>query len=211
MSATPAPATEAAARLVTGPAARPPLENEMLAAGLQVLGPCEGLAQRPELLRESPFLQDFTPAEADILGRAMLHVRAQAGQVLIAEGDASDWMMLLLSGTVDVGKRKIGAAVDRGALADTTARLAVLRAGAALGEMSMLDGEPRYASCWALSEVDAAILTRAGVAGLIAEQPAVGAKLLVKITQLLAQRLRNTSNQLLRHLQQAAAGPGAPV
>ncbi len=211
MSVNPAPGTEAAARLVNGAGAQPPLQDEMQAAGLQVLGPCDGLSQRRDLLRESQFLQDFTPAEAEILGRAMLHVRAQAGQVLIAEGDASDWMMLLLSGTVDVGKRKVGAAVDRGALADTTARLAVLREGAALGEMSMLDGEPRYASCWALGEVEAAVLSRAAVASLIAEQPAVGAKLLVKITQLLAQRLRNTSNQLLRHLQQASAGPGAPV
>jgi CRP/FNR family cyclic AMP-dependent transcriptional regulator len=46
------------------------------------------------------------------------------------------------------------------------------------------------------------VLTRPGVARLITEQPAVGAKLLVKITQLLAQRLRNTSNQLVRLLQE---------
>ena len=72
--------------------------------------------------------------------------------------------------------------------------------GAVLGEMSMLDGEPRFASCWALGDVEAAVLTREGVARLIAEQPGVGAKLLVKITQLLAQRLRNTSHQLMRHL-----------
>ena len=45
------------------------------------------------------------------------------------------------------------------------------------------------------------MLTRAAVARLIAEQPPVAAKLLVKITQLLAQRLRNTSNQLVKSLQ----------
>ena len=66
----------------------------------------------------------------------------------------------------------------------------------------MLDGEPRYASCIALSEVDAAVLDRTGVARLITSQPAVGAKLLVKITQLLAQRLRNTSNQVIRLLKE---------
>jgi CRP-like cAMP-binding protein len=43
----------------------------------------------------------------------------------------------------------------------------VLRPGAVLGEMSMFDGEPRYASCWALSEVEAAVLDRAAVARLI--------------------------------------------
>ena len=54
----------------------------------------------------------------------------------------------------------------------------------------------------ALSEVEAAVLDRTAVARLIRTQPAVGAKLLVKITQLLAQRLRNTSNQVIRLLKE---------
>ena len=145
-------------------------------------------------------MQDFTPAEADILGTVMFRVRAQPGQILIGEDDASNWMMLLLSGTVDVVKRKIGAELDSTEPGATT-RLAVVKDGASLGEMSMLDGEPRYASCWALSEVEAAVLTRVAVARLITAHPGVGAKLLVKITQLLAQRLRNTSNQVVRMLQ----------
>jgi CRP-like cAMP-binding protein len=87
----------------------------------------------------------------------------------------------------------------------------VLKEGAVLGEMSMLDGEPRYASCWALSEVEAAVLSRGAVGRLITANPAVGAKLLVKLTQLLAQRLRNTSSQLVKALQHkkvATDGPG---
>jgi CRP/FNR family transcriptional regulator, cyclic AMP receptor protein len=52
-----------------------------------------------------------------------------------------------------------------------------------------------------LSEVEAAVLSRAAVGRLIAAHPAVGAKLLVKLTQLLAQRLRNTSSQLVKALQ----------
>jgi CRP-like cAMP-binding protein len=66
--------------------------------------------------------------------------------------------------------------------------------------MSMFDGEPRYASCWALTELEAAVLDRAGVARLVRSRPEIGAKLLVKLTQLLAQRLRNTSKQLVRVL-----------
>jgi CRP/FNR family transcriptional regulator, cyclic AMP receptor protein len=100
---------------------------------------------------------------------------------------------------VDVAKRKVGLEADREEPGDTT-RLAVLKEGAVLGEMSMLDGEPRYASCRALGEVEAAVLTRGAVGRLISAHPAVGAKLLVKLTQLLAQRLRNTSNQLIRTL-----------
>jgi CRP/FNR family transcriptional regulator, cyclic AMP receptor protein len=55
-----------------------------------------------------------------------------------------------------------------------------------------------------LSEVEAGVLSRAAVGWLISAHPAVGAKLLVKLTQLLAQRLRNTSNQLVKLLQEQA-------
>ncbi len=152
----------------------------------------------PELMEHSPVLQDFTPEEADVLGALMLHVRAQPGQILIAEGDTDDWMLLLLRGTVDVGKR-IGPGAGREVRGDNT-RLAVLRPGTVLGEMSMFDGEPRYASCWALSEVEAAALDRTAVERLIKARPDIGAKLLVKLTQLLAQRLRNISVQLVKVL-----------
>lgn len=176
------------------------LEQQLRARGLQVTGPCSDLSQCGDLLASSALLQDFTPQEADLLGACMLRVHAEPGQLLIAEDEASDWMMVLLTGTVDVGKRKVGAASDDEDATDTT-RLAVIKEGAVIGEMSMLDGEPRYASCWALSQVDAAVLSRGAVSQLIATHPAVAAKLLVKLTQLLAQRLRNTSSQLVKALQ----------
>jgi CRP/FNR family transcriptional regulator, cyclic AMP receptor protein len=187
------------------------LEEHLRKRGLEILGSCVNLSQENNLMAVSPLLGDFTPAEADLLGASMLRVRAQPGQLLIAEGEASDWMMMLLSGTVDVGKRKVGADSDDQEQGDIT-RLAVIKEGAVIGEMSMLDGEPRYASCRALSQVEAAVLTRAAVARLIASHPTVGAKLLVKLTQLLAQRLRNTSNQLVKTLRNrggaATGGPG---
>jgi len=128
----------------------------------------------------------------------MPRVRARAGQVLIREGEVGDWMLLLLAGTVDVTKVSQGGGVSR---------LAVIRQGAAVGEMSMLDSAPRYATCVAIEEVQAGVLTRGVIARLIQEHPAIGAKLLVKLTQLLAQRLRNTSNQLVKLLQQRGATP----
>ena len=112
---------------------------------------------------------------------------------------AGEATRLLLSGTVEIVKRKVGAEVDAAEPGEVT-RLAVHKCGASIGEMSMLDGEPRYASCIALTDVEVAVLARSGVARLIDTQPGVGAKLLVKITQLLAQRLRNTSNQVIRLL-----------
>lgn len=165
-------------------------------AGLQVDGVCETLSRHVlEWRQAAAMLEDLTPQEADILGKLMPRVRARAGQVLIREGEVGDWMLLLLAGTVDVVKTAQGGSVSR---------LAVIKQGAAVGEMSMLDSAPRYATCVAIDEVQAGVLTRSVIARLIQEHPAIGAKLLVKLTQLLAQRLRNTSNQLVKLLQQQA-------
>ncbi len=176
------------------------IEEELQAGGLKVLGLCHGLAQdNAALLQNSALLDHFTNDEAETLGGVMLRVRAQPGQILIQEDTIGDWMMLVLSGTVDVTKRSA-----RG----EPSRLAVIKSGASVGEMSMLDCEPRYATCSALEEVEVGVLTRLAIEQLIREHPAVGAKLLVKLTQILAQRLRNTSNQLVKV--RAGAAPDAP-
>ena len=169
------------------------LQAQFVRAGLQFDGVCTGLSRHAAQWRQTAaLLEDLSFDEADALGALMPLVRARAGQALIKEGDVGDWMLLLLSGTVEVIKTSEAGEVSR---------LAVIKQGAAVGEMSMLDAAPRYATCLAIEDVQAGVLTRAVIARLIQEHPAIGAKLLVKLTQLLAQRLRNTSNQLVKLLQ----------
>ncbi len=171
-------------------------EISLALAGLKLDGVCDDLPIRAaQWAHSAALIDDLTPQEAATLGALMPKVHAAAGQVLIKEGDVGDWMLLLLSGTVDVCK-----ADETGA----ASRLAVITFGAAVGEMSMLDGSPRYATCTAIDAVQAGVLTRTTIAHLIREHPAIGAKLLVKLTQLLAQRLRNTSNQVVKLVQAQA-------
>lgn len=205
------------------------LEQQLDVAGLRVFGCCEKIsAYGPDLLQHAPLLQDFTTAEADVLGASLRLIRAEPGQLMMREGEAGEWMMLVLKGTVDVTKRvwrdgevlpggkrpdaaTLAAPVDPEtateldavapvAVSETVTRVGVVRRGTALGEMSLLDGEPRYASCTAIEEVEAAVLGRQAIGLLVRDHPAVAAKLLVNITQLMAQRLRNTSNQLIKLL-----------
>ena len=177
------------------------LEEQLHTAGLVVSGHCGKLsAYNAALLTTSPLLQDMTPHEVDLLGQSMLLVCAAPGQVLIRQGDVGEWMLLILKGTVDVTKQ-VAQQTEDGEKTTTTSRIAVIQCGATLGEMSMLDSEPRYASCIAIEAVEAGVLGRHEIALLIRDHPAVGAKLLVKITQLMAQRLRNTTNQLVKLLQ----------
>lgn len=178
------------------------LEEQLHTAGLTIAGHCANLSAYPgELPGTSPLLQDMSPQEVDVLGQSMLLIRAEAGQALIREGEVGEWM-LLLSGTVDVTKR-VEQADEDGEKKIIQSRVAVIQHGASIGEMSMLDSEPRYASCTAIEAVQAGVLGRREIGLLICEHPAVGAKLLVKITQMMAQRLRNTSNQLVKMLQKS--------
>jgi len=186
------------------------LEEQLHTAGLKVIGHCKSLSTySAELSKTSPLLLDMTAQETDLLGQSMLLVSAEPGQALIREGEVGEWMLLLLKGTVDVTKQVTQTTEQRAedtsnageAEKTVTSRIAVIQHGATLGEMSMLDNEPRYATCTAIEAVEAGVLGRYEIAMLIRDHPAVGAKLLVKITQLMAQRLRNTTNQLVRLLQ----------
>ena len=169
------------------------VKEQLRSAGLELAGDCAALGQAGAFgVQNALLLEDFSAEETGALGAVMPLLRAAPGQVLIREGDNGNWMLLVLSGTVDVTKRR----PDGGA-----SRLAVVKGGATLGEMSMFDGEPRNATCIAIDQVQAGLLEREAISALIREQPAVGAKLLVKLIQLVAQRLRNTNNQLLKLLQ----------
>ena len=178
------------------------LPASLLERGLLDAGDAqEALLEHADALRQSAsLLEDFKTEELAVLGTCMRHVRAKSGQILIQEGESGDWMLLVLQGTVDVTKRIMhpdSAGQPTRSLLEIS-RLAVVRAGASLGEMSMLDSELRNATCTAIDDVEVGILTRVAIGRLIEQHPAVGAKLLVKITQLLAQRLRNTSAQLVK-------------
>mgnify|MGYP001445018363 FL=1 len=178
------------------------LENWLTREGLErVESPAPLSVRSAPWLQQSQLLDFFTLEELDTLAQAVWFVRAQPGRVLVREGERGDWMLLVLDGTVDVTKRPVTRKGVAPAADAPPERLAVLCPGAAVGEMSMLDGEPRFATCTAIEPVEAAILTRAAIAALIRDHPAVGAKLLVKLTQLLAQRLRNTTHQMMRFIE----------
>jgi CRP-like cAMP-binding protein len=65
-----------------------------------------------------------------------------------------------------------------------------------LGEMSLLDGAPRSATCTAVTDILAAGLARRGLERLVDEHPKVAAKLLAGLAQRLAERLRSMGEQL---------------
>lgn len=141
-----------------------------------------------EIIEVIQLFEDFEPDELDGLARYMRCYRAPLGTEIIHEGDSGDFMLLVLSGNVEIVKKDV-----RG-LAQI---MATAGPGKTLGEMSLIDGEPRFASCVALDVVEVAVLDRESLSRIIAEEPRIGVKLMMELLMLLNQRLRSVSAQLM--------------
>ena len=80
-------------------------------------------------------------------------------------------------------------------------RMSSVGPGLTLGEMSMIDGEPRFATCRAARPTTFAVLTRDAMAKIILDHPSIGSKILVKLVTMLSVRLRQTSAKLLQYME----------
>ena len=146
-----------------------------------------------EVTPHNALFDDFTVADLVELGPFLQVYRAPPHGVIISEGDKGDFMVFVIDGEVDVTKK------DRW---DVVKRIAVVLPGQALGEMSMIDGEARFASCSAIEATTFAVLTRPGLQELITLHPKLAGKILMKLVFMLSQRLRQTSAKLVNYIEQ---------
>ena len=159
---------------------------------LEFLGDATQYAtQLNSLVQHSSMFENFNLAEIRLLSQFMTAYRAEAEVEVIREGDAGDFMMLLLEGDIGVFKR------DRW---NAQRLIAVLQPGHTVGEMSMIDGEPRFATCVAEERCLVTVLSREALARIILEQPVLGAKILMELVLMLSQRLRQTSQRLVSYM-----------
>jgi len=146
------------------------------------------VARIREIIEVIQLFEDFEADELEGLARYMRCYRAPIGTEIIREGDEGDFMLLLLDGSIEIVKKDV-----RG----LPQILGTAGPGKTLGEMSLIDGEPRFASCVALDTVEVAVLDRESLSHLITEEPHIGVKLMMELLMLLNQRLRSVSAQLL--------------
>jgi CRP/FNR family cyclic AMP-dependent transcriptional regulator len=167
--------------------------ERLISLGCKSEGSALAYAERIHaLVARSALLQDRTLDEVRRLTPYM-RVYSSSGVIqIIAEGDPGDYMVLVISGTVEVMKK------DRWG---SNKRIAIVTAGETLGEMSMLDGEPRFASCFTREPSVFAVLSRDSFISLINEEPALGASILLKLNQMLSQRLRQTGSKLVAYME----------
>ena len=146
------------------------------------------------LVGRYPFFAEFSREDISVLASYMEIYRAQAGEIIIREGDVGDYMLLIIEGEVDILKK---------GYRDEQQHMTSVGPGMTLGEMSMIDGEPRFATCVANRMAVFAVLHRDCMAKIILDHPELGSKILVKLVSMLSLRLRQTSAKLLRYMEGA--------
>ena len=152
-----------------------------------------------ELLTAPSALMHLTIEEARVVVGYMTPEFIPNNTTFIREGDAADegFMALLLEGEVVVESVTVSRTEPL--------TIGVLAPGSLVGEVGLVDREPRSASCTTSADSLFAILTRESFECLINAEPRIGSKLLLAIAARLAERLRDNARKLRLYAKLAKA------
>ena len=152
-----------------------------------------------ELLTAPSALMHLTLEEARVVVGYMSPQFIPNNTTFIREGDAGDdgFMALLLEGEVVVESVTVSRTAPL--------TIGVLGPGSLIGEVGLVDREPRSASCTTSADSLCAILTRESFESLINAEPRIGSKLLLAIAARLAERLRDNARKLRLYAKLAKA------
>ena len=140
-------------------------------------------------------LMQLTSEEALTIVSYMIPRKIPLGTTFIKEGDKLDtgYMALLLEGEVTVESIVVSRHMP--------VTVNVLGPGSLIGELGLVDGQARLASCTASTDVRCAILSRDALAKLSLEDPRTAAKLMFAVSLRIAERLRDTAEKLKMYSQ----------
>lgn len=108
-----------------------------------------------------------------------------AGDILFTEGDPESYMGVLIKGKLAVVKPD-GNGIPL--------KISEIKPGKTVGEMSLIDGQPRSASIHVEEEAFVMVLYQGKFNDILEHQPKLGVKLLMYLMRLMSARLRMTSN-----------------
>jgi len=141
-----------------------------------------------EVINALALFEDFTLQEHSILCEHMECYAAPTGATILQEELDGDFLILILTGQVEVVK-----ATGLGQQEVITQ----VGPGGFLGEMSLIDGKRRFASCVTTTPTDIAVLTRDDLTNILSAYPQTGNKLLMLLLQIVTERLRESTTRML--------------
>jgi len=154
------------------------------------------ISDRVRLLAGVALFKGLSPAQLLPLALVAEPILYRPGDPIVRQGDPGESVYVITEGKVDVLARSEG---DPDA---PEAVVACLGAGDAVGELSLLDGQPRSASCVAVEDTLCLRLDRQHFKGALQEHWALTEELLM----VLAQRLRLADKLLAEHARDPLTG-----
>lgn len=145
-----------------------------------------------EMIAETQLFADFDWKDIEGLANYVQCYCVTAGSTVFSEGDAGSYMCLLVKGQIEVLKSDQDGKPHR---------IVLVARGKTIGEMSIIDGEPRSATCVASQESVLLVLTKDNFARIIHDRPGLAVHILAKLAKLMSQRLRGVSGQLVEYLE----------
>ncbi len=150
-------------------------------------------SQIVRLIEKTNWAAGLSAKELEALSRFLHVCLADKGAVIVREGGREAYLCLIAEGKVSIVKQ----GADR-----VAKQIGLAGVGRTVGEMSLIDGEPRSASVIAEEPTILVVLTGEGFANLSLEVPRLALKVLLKISKLISQRLRQTSGALVDYLEE---------
>jgi CRP-like cAMP-binding protein len=129
--------------------------------------------QATELLKQTPLFEGLGDADVEELAQSTRIQDYRAGQTIVIEGRVGAAFFILVSGSVEVVKRR-GQSDE--------AVLAILQAGDFFGELATMRHVPRSASIRALQDSRCLVIRRADFEAYISKYPDVVAKVEATLT-----------------------------
>jgi CRP/FNR family cyclic AMP-dependent transcriptional regulator len=148
-----------------------------------------------ELLAAPSALVQLSLAEAHVVVSYMRPRHIPEGTMFIREGDEHNtgFMVLVLEGDVVVESIVVSRV--------SPITLTVLGPGSLHGDMGLIDGLPRSASCTASTDINCAVLTRDSLLQLLKDKPGIAAKLMMAIAVRMGERARDNNDKLKKYVQ----------
>ena len=165
--------------------------NSLFLASGEVNSPSLSQEKMTELIDSTPWSQDFVWREIEVLARHLVGRHMQSGDELFVEGAPGNYMAVVVAGRITVWKETTDG---------ERRELAAAGPGKTLGEMSLLDREPRSATAIASAPSTVLLLTHDQFKRLTRDYPGLAFRLVLKISTVLSQRLRQTSGVLVDYL-----------
>jgi CRP-like cAMP-binding protein len=141
-----------------------------------------------ELFRSPSLLENFSREECSLLCSYMECYGAPSQTTILQEGDSGNFMLIVLTGSVNVIKHWQG---------NEYKVVALVGPGEFLGEMSLVDGQQRSATCKTAEPCDFAVFTQEALNEVLIDHPRLGNKLLLLLLQLITVRLREATIRML--------------